>query len=725
MTEVLLIAAAKPQLGVLADSVRRFNSHGARVRLAGTFHLESSSEEIAALDLTELHQLPRSLTHRSQALRRKARTSTVGMRVWLQARRNPWLRSHARGADVLVALDPGAVYTVWRLSQYNRSAEALFGLTPALKAVERLGARGVAARRPVLPPLGALARDVRRSVDGLPAALLRTATARPVMRSTVGARLWRGAVTAPGLPTRVRTVTARYVAEGMQWAGRTSGAAMVLADAASRTRDPALRAQLLDEGATKELSNGVAPRHLDRALAALLSHADGEFAAGRPGTAAAALDRALVLAFHRVLHIDQLSSPLAVDAEGFVAPLHGAETMRELSRGQGRRTPPERAPGHRPLRLLVTTSANDNFLHHVLEHFGNHPDVELRYLDLAASKHLKRIAWAGRRMLEDRLSGGTSDFQEEVERLMRPYLDWADTVFLDWSVGPAPILTTIDPGTTRIVVRLHSYEAFTRWPHMTDFSRVDDLVFVAPHVRDLVTSLVPQLRGGQAPRTHILDNAMDLTAFARPKPAEARFDLGLIGVGQVAKDPRWAVDVLERVRRHDDRYRLVMVGGDMDAKTSRATREYRRAFEKEIAALSESGAVVRRGPTDDVPSELAGIGTILSSSVREGCHVGLMEGAASGAVPVVRDWPFYAGKPNGARTLYPEDWVVGSPEEAAERVLQTTATEEAWREAGKLAAEHALSVWDWSVVSRQFDKLLLEGDRDAPAQAPTEKKSAR
>ncbi|MFD9973709.1 glycosyltransferase family 1 protein [Streptomyces sp. NPDC059017] len=708
MTEVLLIAAAKPQLGVLADAVRKFNAQGARVHLAGTFHLESFSEEIAALDLAEASQLPRSLAHGSQALRRRARTSTVGMRVWLQARRTPWLRSRARRADVLVALDPAAVYTVWRLSQYNRGAEALFGLTPALTAVERLGARGGVTRHPILPPLDVLVRDVRRSVDGLPAALLRTATARPVMRSTVGARLWRSAVTAPGLPTRVRTVTARYVAEGMQWAGRTSGAAMVLADAASRIRDPGLKARLLDEGVMKEISKGVTPRHLGRAVAAQLSHADEEFAAGRTGKAAGALDRALCLAFHRVLHIDRLSSPLAVDAEGFVAPLHRTRTMRELSRGQGRRTRYERAPAHRPLRLLVTTSANDNFLHHILEHFGNHPGVELRFLDLAASKHLKRIAWAGRRMLEDRLSGGKSDYQEEVERLMRPYVDWADTVFLDWSAGPAPILTTIDPGTTRVVVRLHSYEAFTRWPHMTDFSRIDDLVYVAPHVRDLVTSLVPQLRGGHGPRTHILDNAMDLAAFARPKPAEARFNLGLIGIGQVAKDPRWAVDVLERVRRHDDRYRLVMIGGDMDPKTSRATREYRREFERELAPLTESGAVVRRGPTDDVPSELTGIGTIISSSVREGCHVGLMEGAASAAVPVVRDWPFYAGKPNGARTLYPEGWVVGSPEEAAKRILETTATEEAWREAGKLAAEHALSVWDWSVVSKQFEQLFLE-----------------
>lgn len=210
-------------------------------------------------------------------------------------------------------------------------------------------------------------------------------------------------------------------------------------------------------------------------------------------------------------------------------------------------------------------------------------------------------------------------------------------------------------------MRLHSYEAFTRWPHMTDFSRIDDLVFVAPHVKDLTASLVPTLRGEQAPRFHLIDNAMDLSGFNCTKPAEARFNLGLVGISQVAKDPKWALDVLERVRRHDERYRLLLVGGDMDPKTSQATKDYLAEFEELLAPLEESGAVVRLGPTDDVPSKLVEIGTIISSSVREGCHVGLMEGAASGAVPVARDWPFYAGKPNSARTLYPEGWVVASP----------------------------------------------------------------
>jgi glycosyltransferase involved in cell wall biosynthesis len=711
VTDVLIVASARPQLGVLADSVRKFRDRGARVHLAGTFHLKPVTEQLSQAELDGLHQLPRSSAHRSSAVMRKARDSPKGMRVWIQAQNDAWLRSHARKADVLVALDTDAIYTVWRLAQHNRSAKALFGLAPAMKAVESLQSLGGTVDRRVvdnLPSPTVVARDVRRSVNGLPAMMMRTATGRSVMRSAIGARLWRGAITAPGVPARVRASASGYVADGMLAAGRTNGAAIALAAAANKIRDLDLRAELLGDAAKREIAKGLSPRDLPSVVAAHLARADALLEAGDYEQASAALTEALTLDFHRVIHIDQLSSPLAEQAESFVKPLYASKVMKTVGAQRGRKTPYAAVPADRPLRLLVTTSANTNFLHNIMAHFGDHPRVEMRFLDVASQKALKRTSWAARRIIEDRLAGDSTSYQEEVERLLRPYLDWADTVFLDWSVGPAAMLTTIDPGDTRIIVRLHSYEAFTRWPHMTDFSRVDDLIYVAPHVRDLVTSLVPQLRGESAPRTHIIDNAMDLSGFARPKPAEARFNLGLIGIGQVAKDPLWAIDVLRLLREHDDRYRLLLVGSDMEPNTSRATKDYFKQLNKALLPLEETGAAVRLGPTNDVPAALTGIGTILSSSVREGCHVGLMEGAASGALPVVRDWPFYAGRPNSARTLYPEGWVVGTPEEAAQRILRNTASDEAWREAGGLAADHALSVWDWPVVRTDFERLLLD-----------------
>lgn len=700
MIDVLFISSKTPLTSAVVETVRKLHAEGARVWYGGSAAEPWLSDLAAEIDVAGVHQLPRSDLRRSSGL-------PHGERVWARVRSDSWLRARARTAHVLVALDEGAVYTVWQLAQRNRSAKAVFGFAPAVNAVREIARRGEApVPRGFAPPASMVARDLGRTLRQIPASVARLLTARPVMRSALGARLWRVPLRVPGLPATVRVATGRRVAEGMRWAGRHGGASYALTLAASKVSDPEVKAELLHNAATQELNRGVSPGNIDQAVQALLTLAERMHADERYEEAARTLKKALILGFHRVTHIDQLSSPLAAAPEAFVKPFHDSPLMKAIMAPRGRARSAAPPPSDRPLRLLVTTSANDNFLHHILDRYREHRDVEVRYLDLVTQPSLKLITRSDWRVMQERM-GNDGEYTRLVDDLMRPHLDWADTVFLDWCVGPAAMLTTIDPGDTRIIVRLHSYEAFTRWPHLVDFSRIDDLVFVADHVRDLTTELVPQLRGPRAPRTHVLHNAMQLSGFAREKHPEARFNLGLVGVGQVAKDPLWAVEVLRLLREEDERYRLLMVGGDMERKASRATAKYRNRMERELEPLVETGAVLRLGPTDDVAGKLVDIGFILSSSVREGSHNGLMEGAASGAVPVVRDWPFYAGKPNGASTLYPEDWVVGTPAEAAQRIRQINATEESWRENARLASKHALSTWDWSVVRHDFDRLFL------------------
>ncbi len=208
-------------------------------------------------------------------------------------------------------------------------------------------------------------------------------------------------------------------------------------------------------------------------------------------------------------------------------------------------------------------------------------------------------------------------------------------------------------------------------------------------------------------RSMVIPNAMDLERFNRPKEPGARFTLGLIGISAVAKDPRWALAVLRLLREVDERYRLFLIGADVDGSLSRAAHEYATQYEREVAALEAVGAVRRLGQLTDVPGAMSSVGVILSSSLRESFHCGFVEGAASGAVPVARDWPFFAGRPNGAHTLFPASWIVASPREAADRVLATTATEEDWRTEAKDAVDYARTTWGWPVVARALDDLVL------------------
>ena len=452
--------------------------------------------------------------------------------------------------------------------------------------------------------------------------------------------------------------------------------------------------------------------------AAELQAADEHYVAGRLTKAGAALGRALGVAFERGLHFDATASALAEDPVRFVELFASSVTAQAVrsERGRLRRRRPERAPGL-PMRVLVVVRKNMNFLGEIRGLLDDSPGLEGRLFSFAdAGDIVAEVAGPGR--MANELLTGKRRLAERAEQLLRPHLEWADVVFVEWCTAHAVVFNMVDPRDTRVVLRLHSYEAFTPWPHLIDFGRVDDLLFVSDHLRDFTVHAVPALREAHAPRLAVLPLSLQLGAFDRPKAPGAQFTLGVVGWGSVAKDPLWALEVLRRLREVDPRYRLVLIGHDFDSTVSATAAGYGRRLDAELEPLEAEGAVQRLGHTGDVPSALTQVGVILSSSVRESFHAGLVEGAASGAVPVVRDWPYFAGRETSARTLFPPEWVVGTPEEAAQRIVDATATDESWRRVRHEAARHAVVSWDWQRVRGDYVRFLTRDWREGGVSAP-------
>jgi glycosyltransferase involved in cell wall biosynthesis len=553
-------------------------------------------------------------------------------------------------------------------------------------------------------------RAARRSAVAALGTGLRVAASPRLMRHAGGARFWRFAVSAPGIPDGLRAKLANRISTNMIKAGRSSDAMAASSAAARRIRSPRLKADLLVASAGADLRNGQLPRQLAAWWTAELACADTLHRKGEMHKAASCLATAMPIGLHRAIHFDRLSSPLVENPIEFLAPLHRSSAVQALNT-RTRATPAAPRQAGRPLRLLVATTKNDNFLGEIRQRYEEVPQVDARFLDLAADPLREPLTrrTCTNNILEHILTGD-SEYGRQVEQWLRPHFDWADTVFIDWCVSTAALFTMLDPGTTRIIVRLHSYEVFTLWPHLVGFNRVDDLVFVSEHMRDLVVAALPQLSGEDAPRLSVIANAMDLRSYPRAKPDQARFNLGLVGINAVAKDPRWAIEVLRILRAHDPRYRLLLIGDNLDPNVSASAWQYHELLARDLGELEPRGAVRRTGRTNDVPTTLTDVGVIMSTSVRESFHCALVEGAASGAVPVVRDWPFFAGRGNGARGLFPPEWVVDTPQLAADRILGLTATESGWREAGAAASSHALATWDWAVTRRHYDQLLLGSD---------------
>ena len=110
------------------------------------------------------------------------------------------------------------------------------------------------------------------------------------------------------------------------------------------------------------------------------------------------------------------------------------------------------------------------------------------------------------------------------------------------------------------------------------------------------------------------------------------------------------------------------------------------------------GAVVFDEFGPDVGTWLRRIGFVLSTSDDESFHLSPAEGMASGAVPVIRNWP-------GADTIFDPMWIRGDATEMADTILETVDGER-WEAAGEVAREQIRSSYSLERVVSAWTELL-------------------
>jgi glycosyltransferase involved in cell wall biosynthesis len=536
---------------------------------------------------------------------------------------------------------------------------------------------------------------------------------RFVERAVIGTRVGRKSLRAAwsarmALPMSDPRLKQRIHVWGHRLArrGHTVDAIALYAAAEAHLSDPDLRAAITVHRCVLELRRGDIPPDLFERSADLLARADARVAEGDLVAAGARLQEALNLVYHRTLHFEDRQSPLSADPAAFLAPFRASTAFQAATTPTSPRKAARPAQRGRPRRLLFVTFQNWSFLDGVIEDYRATHGVEVRTLDL---NEIADGPWRAQPVdILTRRVQATLDKDPVVlpDDLREPF-DWADAIFVEWGHRALPWVSLLPDVRARVIARIHSYEAFTPMPLQADWGRIDDLVFVSPHIRALVEACIPDLAAG--PRLHTVPNRNLLDTYRRAKVPGAEWTLGLIGFDNVTKDPAWALDVLDELRRTDRRWRLLLLGRDFPTTNlTGPARAYRAKLEARLDRLGD--AVRRPGFTSDVPEALREIGVIVSSSRREGTHEGLLQGVASGAFPLVRDWP-YVAKWGGPATLYPADWVVEEPAQAAQRLLEAAADPAGFGKARAEAAEWVVARYDWSVVRPAMDALLLE---DAP-----------
>jgi glycosyltransferase involved in cell wall biosynthesis len=285
---------------------------------------------------------------------------------------------------------------------------------------------------------------------------------------------------------------------------------------------------------------------------------------------------------------------------------------------------------------------------------------------------------------------------------------WADVVICEWCGPNAVWYSKHKKRGSRLLVRLHRFELTSPYPAEVKISAVDQVICVSKHY----ARLTREQTGWPEAKVVTVPNALDVAQLDRPKLDGARFHLGLIGVVPSRKRIDLALDVLEELRREDDRY-LMFVKSAMpwehwwvwqnEHERDHFNEALRRVQRSELLR----GAVVFDDAGPDVAAWLRRVGFVLSTSDDESFHVAPAEGMASRAVPVIRHWP-------GAETIYDMRWIHRDTAEMA-AAIAALGDENAWRETGEIARKQATDKFALELVCQRWHHLLTSDIEPAAA----------
>jgi glycosyltransferase involved in cell wall biosynthesis len=243
-------------------------------------------------------------------------------------------------------------------------------------------------------------------------------------------------------------------------------------------------------------------------------------------------------------------------------------------------------------------------------------------------------------------------------------VEWADTIFCEWCLGAAVWYSENSRPDQRVVVRFHRVEIDTDYPRRLDLDRVACVVFVA----EGMLHQAAERFGWPSDRLRVIPNSIDVDRFSLPKLPGSERNLGMVGFTPRRKRLDRALEILERLRVRDPRFRLLIKGHQpTDLPWLWRREDERRWFEERRRRIDSApllgGAVTFEPFGPNVPSFLQKVGFVVSTSEHESHHLGLAEGMASGAIPVTLAWP-------GAAELYPAESVHATTWDAARSILR-------------------------------------------------------
>lgn len=254
-----------------------------------------------------------------------------------------------------------------------------------------------------------------------------------------------------------------------------------------------------------------------------------------------------------------------------------------------------------------------------------------------------------------------------------PALRWGDIIWLEWANEVAVEATRVlaqgiiqlenirvflcgrECATKKVVVRLHSYEAFTDLPTRINWHWVDRLVFVAEHVKNIIAKTNPSMvldetyENGHEIVT--IPNGVDVDNIEPLNPGHG-YNIAVVGSINYKKNPPMVLQVLRKLVDVDRDYQLYWAGQCQDPR-------YEVYLNHMVKEMDLGKNIVFLGHVEDMDVFWKGQNYLLHTSIHEGHSYAIMEAMARGITPVIHNY-------YGAKEQYQEWMLFNTVDEAVE-----------------------------------------------------------
>ncbi len=233
-----------------------------------------------------------------------------------------------------------------------------------------------------------------------------------------------------------------------------------------------------------------------------------------------------------------------------------------------------------------------------------------------------------------------------------PWMKWADICWFEWCDDLVIYGSKLEIAKDRIVIcRLHSYEAFSQYPYMVNWSCVNSLVFVSEDIRKYVTK---NFRINEN-ITVVIPNGIDLGKW-KYQPRMAGFKLAFVGYINYKKGPMLLLQTFKAIYDHDNRFKLYIAGKYQDPR-------YELYFGQMKEELGLENNFFYEGWQENMDQWLEDKNYILCTSVLESQNLSVMQAMAKGIKPVIHNFA-------GAAGIYPKKYLWNTIGEAVRMITE-------------------------------------------------------